>query len=73
MRFEIVRERSIDEDFKDLLDGLDLIQITKMKWEGREYSTELGCPRCLSGRLTFGALVIVKQYFECTVDFARPI
>ena len=26
MGFEIVRERSIDEDFKDLLDGLDLIQ-----------------------------------------------
>ena len=33
MGFEIVRERSIDEDFKDLLDGLDL-QITKMNWEG---------------------------------------
>jgi hypothetical protein len=33
MGFEIVRERSIDEDFKDLLDGLDL-QITKMNWDG---------------------------------------
>jgi len=32
MRFEIVRERSIDENFKDLLDGLDL-HITKMNWE----------------------------------------
>jgi hypothetical protein len=29
MGFEIVRERSIDENFKDLLDSLDL-QITKM-------------------------------------------
>ena len=66
MGFEVVCEGTIDKNFKDLFNGLDL-HITKMN--GMEYSSKagilLGLFRCFSS----GVSVIVKQYLQSMVDF----
>ena len=66
MGFEVVREGTIDINFKDLFNCLDL-QITKMN--GSEYSSKAGLPLDFS----FRASVIVKQYLQCMVHFCGAV